>query len=266
MKYMSKVLWEWFKRSFIYLVAISTLSICAATMINQNIAIDSLNRRIDDGNTDAANMIESYYHLHMMGDEAIKSDIMDAVEGNYLQANARMDTLDSAIKPDQKRRTLIVNIRNSIIGNTNRKLDIRTLNNIAIAVIDYSYQYNLSIPKILAQIKVESDFNVKAKSKAGAQGLLQIMPKTLDYIELKLGKRLNPWNVYNNILAGCYYMNEQLHDFDNDYDQALRAYNVGPSNLRRFDAGERKTLPEETILYVPSVLRYTREFAKYGLE
>lgn len=182
--------------------------------------------------------------------------------------NARVDTLSNSVDIEDKRRQLISNIRNAINENISHTVGVRDLNRIANAVIDYSYQYNLTIPQVLAQIKVESDFKVRAESPAGAQGLMQIMPKTLQYIGYDIPDgphKLNPWNVYHNIKAGCFYMSEQLEEFKS-YDEALRAYNVGPDNLKRYNAGERKTLPQETIEYVPRVHRFIEVFNKYGLE
>lgn len=200
--------------------------------------------------------------------DAIKTQGTNFTETNLkskMELNSRLDIIDSAIKPDAKRRMLVKKIRNAITENTNTKLTIRELNNIAIAVIDYSYQYNLSIVKILAQIRQESNFNIKAVSRAGARGLMQIMPKTLEYIELKIGKKLNPFNIYDNIRAGCYYMAEQLHSFES-YELALQAYNWGPDNLKKFKTGDYSSMPKETEDYVPLINKRIEMFSKYGLE
>jgi len=186
-----------------------------------------------------------------------------------MELNSRIDILDSAIKPEKKRRMLIAKVRNAITENTNTKLAIRDLNNISIAIIDYSFQYNLSISKVLAQIKAESDFIITAKSRANAQGLMQIIPETWDYIVLKefTRKRANPHNIYHNIKAGCFYMAEQVHKF-NTYDEALMAYNWGPHRVRQLIAGDLSydNIPEETKKYVESINRHIQTFERYGLE
>jgi hypothetical protein len=187
------------------------------------------------------------------------------VDQSEMELNSRLDIFDSTIDPDKKRKMLVVKIRNAIKENTNTKLTVRELNNIALATINYSYQYNLSIAKILAQMRQESNFQIKVRSRAGAQGLMQIMPRTMEYIELKEGKRLDPWNIYNNIRAGCFYMSEQITDFG-DYDDALRAYNWGPDSLKKFKAGEYSNMPKETEEYVPNVNNWIAVFEKYGLE
>jgi len=118
------------------------------------------------------------------------SAMRETIELSYDVLHARVDTVDSAIKPEKKRRELVSKIRNAITENTNRTINIRDLNRIANAVIDYSYEYNFTISQILAQMKTESDFNVKATSSAGAQGLMQIMPATLNYIQYEMSNGL----------------------------------------------------------------------------
>lgn len=182
--------------------------------------------------------------------------------------NSRVGIVLNSTNVKDKRKHLIKSIRGAISDNITHTIPIRDLNRISNAVIDYSYQYNLKIPNVLAQIKVESDFKYKAVSSAGAQGLMQIMPRTLEYISYDMHDRtdkLNTWNVYHNIKAGCFYMAQQIEEFAN-YDDALRAYNWGPRNLKRFIAGERKTMPEETINYVIRNAKYTDVFTQYGLE
>lgn len=198
----------------------------------------------------------------------IKKNFEEKLHHTSESFNARVDTLSNSINIEDKRRELITNIRNAINENVNHIIGVRDLNRIANAVIDYSYQYNLAIPQVLAQIKVESDFRIRAVSKAGAQGLMQIMPKTLHYIGYDMPDappRLNPWNIYHNIKSGCFYMSEQIAEFGT-YDEALKAYNFGPDNLKKYNAGERKTMPNETSEYVPKVHRYIEIFGRYGLE
>jgi hypothetical protein len=219
------------------------------------------------------NLIEQYKNAYVSKSQqtdimirASHIEISKNISGINNAFNARIDILDSAIKPEKKKRMLVVKIRDAIGENTTTKNSIRNLTNIAIATIEYSYQYNIPIPRILAQIKVESDFNIKAESKAGAQGLMQIMPATMKYIELAEGKRLNPWNIYHNIRAGCFYMAEQMLEFDGNYDYALGAYNWGPNNMKRFNAGQTSKMPEETEKYIPSINKWAKVFEKYGLE
>lgn len=192
------------------------------------------------------------------------------IEDNSETINSRIDIVDSAIKPDQKRRMLIVKIRDAITNITKRTIGARDLNKIADATIDYSYEFNLTIPQVLAQIQVESNFDCKATSVVGAQGCMQIMPDTLKYIQSELPNapsRLNTWNIYHNIRAGCFYVSEQIERFGN-YDEALKAYNWGPHRLAKYNAGmiPEDKYPEETKEYVVKISKLIEEYKIYGLE
>jgi len=187
-------------------------------------------------------------------------------DNNFLAINSRVDILDSAVQVNEKRNMLVKKIRNAITENTTTKMDIRTLNKIAISIIDNSYTYNLSITKILAQIKQESDFNTKAQSTAGAVGLMQVMSDTAKYISLRMGKgHLSVWDTNDNIEMGCFYMAEQLSEFNNNYTKALYGYNAGPNKVKKVDAGLQK-YEAETLGYATAVLQWVEVFKKYGLE
>lgn len=199
--------------------------------------------------------------------DTVNDDINTKMEHMSEKLNARIDTLDNTVNIEEKRKALVINIRKAITEDIGRNLGARDLNRIANAVIDYSYQYDLTIPQVLAQIRVESNYNNEATSKAGAQGLMQIMPGTLKTIRSSMSDApsvLNVFNVHHNIKAGCYYMSEQIRDFGS-YEQALMAYNWGPDNVRRYNAGEIKDVPLETQQYVPRVLEKIEFYKRYGL-
>lgn len=182
--------------------------------------------------------------------------------------NSRIDILDNTVSVEDKRRELVSKIRQAIQDSTKKNIGIRDLNRIANAVIDYSYQYNLSIAQVLAQISQESNFETEAVSPAGAMGLMQIMPNTLKYIQYEMSDappKLNAFNIYHNIKAGCFYMSEQLEEFGS-YEYALKAYNWGPDRVHKYKAGEIKVMPDETQKYIPSIMEKIKFFQEYGLE
>ena len=167
-------------------------------------------------------------------DSETREMLTKKLETKFATISSRIDIVDSAIKPDEKRRMLIKTVRDAIKDNTDTPVSIRTLNRIAIAVVDNSFKYNLSIAGVLAQMKQESNFNAKAESHAGAKGLMQIIDPTAEEIASKLGRsRYNIWDIETNIEFGCFYMAEMLHVFENDFIYALRAYNFGPHNVKR---------------------------------
>jgi soluble lytic murein transglycosylase-like protein len=75
---------------------------------------------------------------------------------------------------------------------------------------------------LYAVAKVESKFQIDARSSVGARGLLQVMPATAAALDL------NPDLPQTNILAGARYL-RQLVDRFGSVDTALAAYNAGPT-------------------------------------
>jgi hypothetical protein len=87
-------------------------------------------------------------------------------------------------------------------------------------------KYNLNVNWLKAQTQVESKMDPMATSGAGAQGLMQLMPKTAK----SLGVR-NAYDPYENIMAGAKLMRENL-DRTGSYEDALLMYHGGtnPAN------------------------------------
>lgn len=103
---------------------------------------------------------------------------------------------------------------------------------------------------IRAVMKQESGFNPRATSRAGAMGLMQVMPGT--YAELRRRHGLGPdaYDPRDNILAGAAYLRE-LHDRFG-LEGMLPAYNAGPRRyLQHRDEG--RPLPLETRDYVARI-------------
>ncbi len=127
---------------------------------------------------------------------------------------------------------------------------------------------------VLSVIRQESTFNEKAVSRAGARGLMQIMPHT----GLNLARRLKvkPFELDAlfdpavSIRFGSYFLSNQMRQFTTDagadlgFELSLAAYNAGPHNARRWlktfpfedpDAFVERIPFKETRLYVKLVLR-----------
>lgn len=146
----------------------------------------------------------------------------------------------------------------------------------------YAKKYDMDPALIYAVIHTESEFNPKAKSPAGAMGLMQIVPRTAGneaYKYLyKQEKLVTPDYLFdpdNNIMLGSTYLHMlmtrhygKLKDPANRRSLSVAAYNCGPGNVRKsVTAGRdidaltnaevvgliRKLAPQETQIYVPRV-------------
>jgi soluble lytic murein transglycosylase-like protein len=96
-----------------------------------------------------------------------------------------------------------------------------------------------------AMIDVESHGDPAAVSRAGAQGLMQLMPDTAATYGV-----VNAFDPYENVSGGCHYMHDLLHRYHNKLELALAAYNAGPGAVD--SAGGIPRYPE-TQAYVARV-------------
>jgi soluble lytic murein transglycosylase-like protein len=104
-------------------------------------------------------------------------------------------------------------------------------------------------PNLLrAVIVVESGFNLRAVSKRGAVGLMQLMPATATRFGVS-----NPYDPRQNVQAGARYLKFLIDRFGQDVRLALAAYNAGEEAVDR-NGGQIPPF-SETMAYVPRVLK-----------
>lgn len=104
-------------------------------------------------------------------------------------------------------------------------------------------EFSIPVDLLDAVIAQESGYKPWAISRAGAMGMMQIMPGTARQLGLT-----SPWEPYANMQAGARYLRQQLNRFGR-VDLALAAYNAGP---------ERRSLAAGYVPAIPETLNYVR--------
>ena len=121
-------------------------------------------------------------------------------------------------------------------------------------ISEAALRFNIPEPLIRAVIAVESNFNHKAISHAGAQGLMQLMPPTA--AEMGVEDSFDP---RQNILGGTRYLRLLANMFDGDLVLTLAGYNAGQKAVTKHG-----DIPpyNETQRYVRRVLQLYYHYKK----
>jgi soluble lytic murein transglycosylase-like protein len=120
------------------------------------------------------------------------------------------------------------------------------------AVARYAREYHLSPALLMAVMKAESSFNPTVISKAGAVGLMQLIPETA----IRHGVR-NLYDTKENIGGGAKHLRYLLDRFHGNLRLALAAYNAGERKVDRY----RQIPPyKETKTYVKKVMGFYRDY------
>lgn len=113
-------------------------------------------------------------------------------------------------------------------------------------------EYGVDKSLVKAVIHAESGYNPNAVSSKGAQGLMQLMPKTAQGLKVN-----NSFDPKDNIRGGIRYLRFLLDTFKGDVTLALAAYNAGLSRVSQYGG-----VPpyQETRNYISKVLAYQKTY------
>lgn len=104
-----------------------------------------------------------------------------------------------------------------------------------------------------AVISAESAYNPRAVSRAGAQGIMQLMPDTARRYGVQ-----NAMDPVDNIHGGVRYLKDLLALFNGNAELAVAGYNAGENAVIKY--GNRIPPYAETVNYVPKVMDFYRKF------
>jgi soluble lytic murein transglycosylase len=130
---------------------------------------------------------------------------------------------------------------------------------------------------IAAIIREESQYDVKAVSRVGAIGLMQVMPATANNVAQRVGlpavRREDLFDQETNIRIGVRYVEQLMEQFSGNVVYTIASYNAGPLAVGNWIAQNRgqgqdefvELIPyQETRQYVKRVLRAYREYVRLG--
>lgn len=119
-------------------------------------------------------------------------------------------------------------------------------------------EYELDPDLIRAVMQTESAFDPLVVSRAGAEGLMQLMPELA--AEMGVSDSFDP---RENIMGGVRYLRRLLDFYDGDLSLALAGYNAGPGNVERY--GGVPPFPE-TLKYVKTITQLLKRSRSSGAD
>ncbi len=110
----------------------------------------------------------------------------------------------------------------------NENLSLSDKSNINRLIEKYANKNGLDKQLVNAVVKAESNYDNKAISSVGAQGLMQLMPSTARGLGVS-----DPFDPEQNIAGGTKYLKSMIDKY-NSIELGLAAYNAGPTNVNKY--------------------------------
>jgi soluble lytic murein transglycosylase-like protein len=161
-------------------------------------------------------------------------------------------------------------VRPGVASGDGRALDLRSSGgsgfaryleppaDIAAMIADAANRYGVEPALVHAVVRAESAFDHLAVSRAGAMGLMQLMPATAELVGVR-----DAFHPEQNVDGGVYYLRKMLDRFGDNTALALAAYNAGPGAVEAYGG-----IPpfRETQEYLERVFRFRQEYLRKSIE
>lgn len=133
----------------------------------------------------------------------------------------------------------------SSVTNSQQRANLHEIDSV---VREASERYGVDEKLIHAIIKMESNYNPNVVSRAGAVGLMQLMPVTAREVGVT-----DRYDIRQNVFGGTAYFSKMLQRHNGDVRLALASYNAGPGNVKKYGG-----IPpfKETQNYIKKVIDY----------
>ncbi|BAZ39963.1 lytic transglycosylase [Calothrix sp. NIES-4101] len=118
----------------------------------------------------------------------------------------------------------------------------------------WSKEYKVNPLLVTAVIRQESRFEKKAKSIAGATGLMQVIPSTAQFIAPQIKKDIKNINLEDpkdNIMLGTWYLGHTHDSYQENSLLAIASYNAGPGNVSKWLTSLPKDDPDDFVESIP---------------
>ncbi len=168
----------------------------------------------------------------------------------YIDAKGHSHFTDRPLQGDYRLKS-IIGTPGSAVASLDTKNSARNRKRYSPMITAAARRLNLRPELLHAVVRAESAYDPRAISRAGAVGLMQLMPGTAQRYGVSERGRYDP---KQNLKAGSRYLKDLLQEFKYDLRLALAAYNAGENAVKKYG----NTIPPypETQRYVRKVLTF----------